>query len=52
MKLPYKPKFTPSEVCRIFFGELSQIELGEVYVTFGSPIKDSEDVQQGTLART
>ena len=45
MKLPYKSQFTTSEVCRSFLGELTQIELGEVYVTFRSPIKNSEDMQ-------
>ncbi len=52
MKLPDKPELATAEFCCIFLGELSQIELGEVYVTLRSPIKHSEDVQEGTLSGT
>ena len=52
MKLPDKSKFTAAELRRLFFRELPQIELGEVYVTFRGPIKHSEDVQQGTFPGT
>jgi len=45
MKLPYKSKFTAPEVCGSFLGEPTQIELREVYVTFRSPINNSEDMQ-------
>lgn len=52
MKLPDKPKLATAEFCCIFFREFSQVELGEVYVTFRSPIKHSEYVQEGTLSGT
>ena len=52
MKLPDKSEFPTSKFRSRFFREPSQIEFGEVYVTFRSTIKDSEDVQQGTLSRT
>ena len=52
MKLPDKSKLATAELRRLFFRELSQIKLGEVYVTFGSAIKHSEDVQQGTFPGT
>src|ERR1022692_1349117 len=52
MKLPDKSKFAAAKLRRIFFREFTQIELGEVYVTFGSAIKHSEYVQQGTFAGT
>ena len=52
MKLPYESKLSASKLCGCVLRECSQIEFGEVYVTFGSPIKDSEDVQQGTLSCT
>ena len=51
MKLPYKSQFAAAKLSRCIVGEPSQIDFGEVYVTLGSSIKNSEDVQQGTLAR-
>jgi len=52
MELPDETEFAAPKFRRIFLREPTQIELGEVYVTFGSPIKNSEDVQQGTLSCT
>ncbi len=45
MKLPDKPKLPAAKLCSIFFGETTELELGEVYVTFGSAIKRSEYVK-------
>jgi hypothetical protein len=52
MKLPNKSQFPSAKISRSFFREPPQIEFGEVYVTGGIAIKDSEDVQQGTLPGT
>jgi len=52
VELPNESQFAPPKLRGSLFRELSQIELGEVYVTSGSPIKNSEDVQQGTLPGT
>ncbi len=52
MELPDKSELPSPELCGSFFRKPTQIELGEVYVTFRSPIKNSEDVQQGTLSCT
>ena len=45
MKLPDKPKFAAAKLRCTFLRETSQMQLGEVYVTFGSAIKRSEDVK-------
>jgi len=45
MKLPDESEFPSSKFRGSFFREPPQIELGEVYVTCRSAIKDSEDVQ-------
>ena len=52
MKLPDKPKLPAAKLRCIFFRETYQLELGEVYVTFGSAIKHSEYVKQGTFSGT
>ncbi len=52
MKLPDKPKLPAAKFRSTFFGEAAELKLGEVYVTFGSAIKRSEYVKQGTFART
>ncbi len=52
VKLPDIPQFPAAEFSGCIFRELPQIDFGEVYVTFGSSIKNSQDVQQGTLAGT
>ena len=45
MKLPDESKLPAAEFCCIILGETPQLNLGEVYVTFGSTIKRSEDVK-------
>ncbi len=45
MKLPDKSKLPAAELCRVFFREATQLDLGEVYVTFRSAIKRSEYVK-------
>lgn len=45
MELPDKSKLPAAEFRGIFFRETAQFKLGEVYVTFGSAIKRSEDVK-------
>ena len=52
MELPDKSKLPAAEFRCIFFRKMTQFKLGEVYVTFGSAIKRSEYVEQGTFART
>jgi len=52
MELPDKPQLAAPELLGSVIGEPAQVGFGEVYVTFGSGIKNSEDVQQGTLAGT
>ena len=44
MKLPHKSELPAAELRCIFLREAPQSNLGEVYVTFGSTIKRSEDV--------
>ena len=45
MKLPDKSKLPAAELRGTFFRETPQFKLGEVYVTFRSAIKRSEDVK-------
>ena len=52
MKLPHKSELSSAEFSGCVLGKRSQVEFGEVYVTCGSGIKNSEDMQQGTLAGT
>ena len=52
MKLPHKPKLAAAKFCCSILGKFPQVELREVYVTFRSPIKHSEYVQEGTLSGT
>ena len=45
MKLPHEAEFASAKLCCIVLGKAPQVNLGEVYVTFRSTIKRSEDVQ-------
>ena len=44
MELPHKPELPATEFRCIFLREAPHANLGEVYVTFRSTIKRSEDV--------
>ena len=50
MKLPDEANLAIAELSRGLAGKRSQPQVAAVYVTLGSGIKRSQDVQQGTLA--
>src|SRR3974377_2342470 len=52
VKLPYVPDLAIPEIrCRVV-RKRAQPDFGAVYVTFGRPIKQSEQMKQRALART
>src|SRR5207248_7831786 len=52
MELPDEADFAVTKLGCAILRERTQSQVGEVYVTRGSPIKGAQDVQQGTLTRT
>src|ERR1700733_5840036 len=52
VELPNKADIAVAKLgCSVFRKQI-QLQVREVYVTCGSPIKSADDVQQGTLSRT
>src|SRR5579864_373328 len=52
VELPHKADFAVTKLGGGALRKRAQSQVGEVYVTRGSPIKSAHDVQQGTLSRT
>src|SRR5271157_2085055 len=52
MELPNKSQLSTAKFRGCIFRELRQFDFGEVYVTFGSTIKNSEYVQEGAFPGT